>query len=247
MKMVTRVLLTAAAIAALAAPAMAADKLIVKDAAGTVDVFKVDDAGAIQGKKLGMGTSLPQSPIHLHLPTSLGAVTDASNKVYSVSSGMSMSAQDNSSAAAFIVADGTNTVGMRGSVTGVRARGTLAVPTAPQADDLVFSVLGGIWDGAAIRNTAEVGFAVDGAVSSNIAPQRIYMRTKTGGTGSWYERLTIKNDGKVGINTPAPASVLHVTGLPVYADNATAKAALGGATAVGAFYTDGAGNVKVVY
>jgi len=50
-----KILLAAAAVTALAAPAMAADKLIVKDALGTSDVFKVDDAGQIILPKTGTG------------------------------------------------------------------------------------------------------------------------------------------------------------------------------------------------
>jgi len=51
----------------------------------------------------------------------------------------------------------------------------------------------------------------------------------------------------VGIGTNDPKSKLHVTGLPVYADNATAKAAMGGAAAVGAFFHTGDGLVRVVF
>jgi len=47
MKKICKVILAAAAVAALAVPAMAADKLIVKNAAGTGTAFKVDDAGTI--------------------------------------------------------------------------------------------------------------------------------------------------------------------------------------------------------
>ncbi len=56
--------------------------------------------------------------------------------------------------------------------------------------------------------------------------------------------MTIKSGGNIGINTPDPKSILHVTGLATYTSNANAIAA--GLTA-GAFYTDGAGNVKVAY
>jgi len=47
MKQVVRIILAAAAVAALAVPAMAADKLIVKNAGGTADVFKVADDGKV--------------------------------------------------------------------------------------------------------------------------------------------------------------------------------------------------------
>jgi hypothetical protein len=47
MKQVVRIILAAATVAALAVPAFAADKLIVKDAAGSNTVFKVDDLGKL--------------------------------------------------------------------------------------------------------------------------------------------------------------------------------------------------------
>ena len=47
MKMISRVLMTAVAVAALAAPAMAADKLIVSPAAGVVNAMTVTDDGLI--------------------------------------------------------------------------------------------------------------------------------------------------------------------------------------------------------
>ena len=54
MKMISRMLMTAVAVAALAAPAMAADKLIVQDATGTVNKFVVTDAGLV-----GINTATP--------------------------------------------------------------------------------------------------------------------------------------------------------------------------------------------
>jgi len=76
MKQVVRIILAAAAVAALAVPAMAADKLIVKNAGGTADVFKVDDAGTITatsptfyfdpvGVKLGIGTNAPAAGLNV--------------------------------------------------------------------------------------------------------------------------------------------------------------------------------------
>jgi hypothetical protein len=71
MKKVLKVVLAAAAVAAMAVPAVAADKLIVKDNATTPNtVFKVDDAGTITStssifsfdstnKRLGVGIAAP--------------------------------------------------------------------------------------------------------------------------------------------------------------------------------------------
>jgi hypothetical protein len=62
--------------------------------------------------------------------------------------------------------------------------------------------------------------------------------------GSWSETARFTSTGYLGVGTPSPTSRLQVVGLATYASNAAAITA--GLTA-GAFYTDGAGTVKVVY
>jgi len=247
MKKICKVILAAAAVVALAVPAMAADKLIVKDAAGTADVFKVDDAGTILGAKLGMGTSTPQAPIHLNLDSTKPVGT----LLYNASTGLAVSRSGGAPAADFTAA--ATVAGQRGQMRGVRARGTLEVPAVPILNDYVFSLLAGVYVGPTIKvlNMADISYKVDGTVTEgatsalSTAPVRITFSTRVADT--WFERFTVKAAGNIGINTPDPKSILHVTGLNTYADNATAKTALGGAAAVGAFYTDGVGNVKVVY
>lgn len=246
MKQVVRIILAAAAVAALAVPAVAADKLIVKDATGTNNVFSVDDTGMVLGKKLGMGTSTPQVPLHLNLTTD-----PVGTALYSVSTGLTVSRSGGAAAADLTSA--ASAAGQRGMFRGVRAQGTLANPSAPLVNDYVLSLLGGVYVGPTIKvlNMADISMKIDGTVTegatsaASTAPVRITFSTRIGDT--WYERLTVKSGGNIGINTPDPKSILHITGLPVYTDNATAKTALGGAAAVGAIYTDGAGNVKVVY
>jgi len=213
-----KILLAAAAVTALAAPAMAADKLIVKDAAGTTDVFKVTDAGNVTATgKVGVGLASPFVNFHLHVP---GPATPAGTLLYNVSSPFTADNQNTSVLADFVVADATATAGNRGAIRGIRSRGSLEVPTVPLQGDLVLSIIGAIWDGAVVRNTADINFAVDGAVSSNVAPQSIAFRTRTGGAGAYFDRLTIKNDGKI---------ILGTAGIPVFADN-TAAASLAAGT-----------------
>src|ERR1017187_808551 len=62
--------------------------------------------------------------------------------------------------------------------------------------------------------------------------------------GSWSETARFTSTGYLGLGTPSPTSRLQVVGLATYAS--TAAAITAGLTA-GAFYTDGAGTVKVVY
>ena len=209
LRRLSRTMATVVALSALVvvSQAGAADKLVVKGVDGTTDVFKVDDVGTFSGNKLGVGTATPFTKIHLHVGTApIGASLYATNTAFTGSS------QNDSVLSDFVVADGTATAGFRGAVRSVRARGTLQAPTAPAVDDLVFSLIGGIWDGAAVRNTADINFTVDGAVSSNIAPQRISFRTRTGGAGNYFERLTIKNDGKIGVGISTPTAIFDVNG-----------------------------------
>lgn len=236
MKQVVRIILAAAALAALAVPAMAAPgdvKLIVKNDGGTADVFKVDNNGIVLGAKLGMGTTAPQVPIHLHLPTALGAVVPAGTSLYSTATGFSASTQDNSASADFVVSDGTATAGMRGVIRGVRSRGTLAAPTVPLTDDMVVSLIGGIWDGTKVWNTADITFKVDGPVATSAAPQRIVFSTRNNGAGAYIERLVVKNNGNV---------IVGLAGVPIYADN-TAAASL----ATGTLYRTATGTLMIKY
>ena len=62
--------------------------------------------------------------------------------------------------------------------------------------------------------------------------------------GAWGETARFTAAHQLGIGTAIPKAPLHVVGLVTYASNAAALTA--GLTA-GAFYTDGAGAVKVVY
>ncbi len=234
---------TAAAFFVLPLSASAVDKLVVKDAT-SAEVFKVDDTGTVTGKKLAVGTTTPQVPLHINLPSVLGVLPDVGTGLYSISTGATLSTQNNSSALDLTVADESGVAGYRGTVRGVRARGSLLSPTAPAENDFVFSIIGGVWDGLLVRNNAEINLIVDGPVSPGVAPVRISFRTRTGGVGGYTEKMTIKNDGKVGIGAPNPTSKLQVVGLPVYEDNAEATA--GGLTA-GAFYRTATGVLMVAY
>jgi hypothetical protein len=80
------------------------------------------------------------------------------------------------------------------------------------------------------------------------------MATSSGGTQTpaqtpWVSNIDaagfyLFNAGRIGVGTGIPNSPLAVAGLPTYASNG---AAITGGLAAGDFYTDGAGNVKVVF
>lgn len=211
-KMIAQMAAVLAVAALSAGTAVAADKLTVKDATGTNTVFKVDDTGVIAGKKLAMGTDTPQSAIHLNWPDPSGSYWPVGTALYNNSTGFVMSTQNNSAQLDVTAADNTGTAGYRGIIRGVRSRGTLTAPLAAAENDQVLSLLAGVYDGTAVRNNAQVSFYVDGPVSTGVAPVRIGFATRTGGSGTMTEKLTIKNDGKIGINATVPTALLHVGG-----------------------------------
>lgn len=108
-----------------------------------------------------------------------------------------------------IVSAGSNSAN-RGVYKCVRARGTLASPTAPSSGDNVFSLLGAVYDGAAVQATSGIEMFVDGAVSSGVAPQRIgfYTSATTGRT----ERMRIDSAGNVRLGAGTVGARLQIAG-----------------------------------
>jgi Chaperone of endosialidase len=184
-------------------------KLIVKDSSNNTKFVVMDDGFT------GIGTATPQNELHLNL-----SAAAAGTALYSSNAAMAVSNDSNSVIMDGIVADNTGTSGYRAALRGVRARGTLAAPIVPQTNDYVFSLIGGVYDGAAVRNPANISFIVDGAVSSNVTPERISFSTSTNGTGYPVERMTVKNNGFVGIGTSNPTHLIQLSG-GAYSDGAT--------------------------
>ncbi len=249
-KIMSKKLLTLCAVATFACmlplTASAVDKLVVKsNDTIPVPVFAVDDTGMVTGNKLGMGTATPQAPLHLNLKSNYdGQIHPVGTSLYNVSTGFVQSTQDNSASLDLTVADDYGIAGYRGAIRGVRSRGSLEYPTAAGTGDGIVSLLAGVYDGTTVLNNADVKFIVDGPVSTGVAPVRISFRTKLNGGAVWKENLTIKPSGNIGINEAAPTSLLHVTGLPVYANNA---AAIAGELTAGAFYRTADGVLMVCY
>ncbi len=148
--------------------------------------------------RIGLGTAQPAAPLELHV----GGTSTAAALV--TADDLVIAKEDIAASFAGIVASSAAT-SRRMSFKGARARGTLAAPAAVVADDQTFLLLGAGYDGAVLRNTAAISFAVDGAVSSGAVPQRIAFETGTGGTRS--ERLRVNATGEVGIGKTATAGV----------------------------------------
>jgi hypothetical protein len=93
----------------------------------------------------------------------------------------------------------------------VRARGTLASPTAVQVNDYMGDLLFAGYDGSAVNYGAGVFAFVDDTVSSGHVPTRLSFVTGTS-SADRLERLTIKNNGNVGIGTTTPTAKLQIKG-----------------------------------
>lgn len=91
------------------------------------------------------------------------------------------------------------------------ARGTLAAPLAVVNGDYAAALNVYAYDGTNYQLSQGIDFYTDGAVSGGIAPGRITFSTMNT-SGVYSARMTIKNDGKIGINNTSPSSSLQVSG-----------------------------------
>lgn len=152
--------------------AFGADKLVVKDAAGTTTVFSVDDTGRMIAKKAGFGTSNPASSIHL---AELAGNFDR---------GLTIGQHANGGAAALINIK--------------KSRGTDVAPTAVINADNIAAFHAQGYDGAAYQTSASVMFQVDGAPSAGNVPIGLKFVTGTATTNR-PDRMLINSAGKVTI------------------------------------------------
>jgi len=68
------------------------------------------------------------------------------------------------------------------------------------------------YDGSTLRNATSIKAVVDGTPGSGDMPGRLEFRTSPDGAASVVTRMTIKNDGKVGVGTTDPDYELDVDG-----------------------------------
>jgi hypothetical protein len=122
-----------------------------------------------------------------------------------------------------------------------KARGTVDSPSPVQDGDALGEI--GFWgytnptSGITGWNQgATITAVVNGGVGTSDMPTDLLFKTAPDGSDTAIERLRIKSDGKVGIGTVTPTSILHVVGIPVYANN---LAATTDGLTVGAFYRTG--------
>lgn len=202
MKKMVKVILAAAAVVALAVPAMAADKLIVKDVNGR-DAFIVNDTGTMTGqywdgskfvvnnyfspstKKYGFGTSTPRTSLHV--------VEEAATADRGLTIAQHTTGAQSASIAIY------------------RSRGTEANPTLLALNDNVaaFHMMpydGNPWTPPALpvyAASATLAWQVDGVPSVGSIPVAVQFFTGSGGV-TRLERFRISSNGRFRVsNQPA--------------------------------------------
>jgi hypothetical protein len=146
---------------------------------------------------IGLGTDQPLTPLHLHVG---GGAQPASALVTSDDFMISK----NAAAAGFSGTVAGHPAGARMVFKGTRARGTVDTPAAVEDGDEVISLLGAIYDGSAVRATAQISLTADGTSTEGAAPQRISFWT--GQTTGRTERMRIDSAGQAyfqGVGTTA--------------------------------------------
>ena len=131
---------------------------------------------------------------------------------------------------------GSSSSGSNPEFWSLRSRGTAASPTVVAADDSLFSILAYAYDGTNYDSSAaSMTMKVDGTPGTSDMPGRIEFATTSDGASSPTTRMTIKNDGKIGIGIAAPRNLIEVAGtndqdgvtVKVASDNATGDPILG--------------------
>jgi hypothetical protein len=140
----------------------------------------------------------------------------------------------------FNIVAASATAAQRGVFKAVRARGTLASPTASASGDSIFSLLGCGFDGTAVVASAEILMIGDGTVSANTVPQAISFLT--GSSGSRTETARFTSNKNLLIGTTSETGLTGGGGLAVASTTDASTSATGSA-----IFAGGMGIAKKLY
>jgi hypothetical protein len=153
-----------------------------------IKVNNVERARFTTNNELGIGTSTPNS-------------TYGFAKVEIASEG-------NGAPTDLLLRNAVNDAGYAPGLVFQHARGTLSVPLSVTSGDYLSAIAGMSYTGSYVQSWGMDTYA-DGPVSAGIVPTRIQFATQNL-AGNYAYRMTIKNDGKTGINTSNPLTLFEV-------------------------------------
>jgi hypothetical protein len=104
-----------------------------------------------------------------------------------------------------------------------RSRGTVAAPTVPAVNDQLLNFIGTTWDGTNYLTSTVIGSLVDGAISTGIAPGRIFFATADT-SGNLTTRVSIDNTGKLFAAFGLQADTQQTAGAPIISTQAHSAA-----------------------
>ena|GEM_PF-939075 len=103
--------------------------------------------------------------------------------------------------------DGTNPA----NIAFCKSRGTASSPTAVLSEDVSAAFFGLAFDGTTYQSIGGIKYVVQGIAGTNDVSGYITLDTRPSGVGAFtQERLRVTSDGKLGLGTSSPASILHV-------------------------------------
>ncbi len=168
----------------------------VNDATDDADTtpFVIDASGNV-----GIGTASPASKLHVYDTSGAGTYRATSTIETNGEGALSIVNADNTSA------------WLNPEIWLKRARGTLAAPAIVQNGDSLGAIHAYGYDGVDYDIWgAGIEFTVDGTPGVNDMPTKIDFITVPDGSATAVERMTIKNNGNLGIGMTAPIAKLHI-------------------------------------
>jgi len=174
---------------------------------GGTERLRIDSAGQIESVSLGTAaapafsfTTDPNTGLYSPGADQVAISTNGTQRLL-IDSGGSLESYGNIRVIRFSAA----------SVISFRAaEGTQASPSAISTGFNVGQLAFNGYDGAAYRQIANIAAVSDGAITSTSSPGYLAFLTTPSGTASSQERLRITSDGKLGLGTSSPGSIVDI-------------------------------------